>query len=455
MNIEQENIYFVGIGGIGMSALARYFHQMGKEVAGYDRAITDLSKRLQAEGIAVNYILEADAVPFSHRDKENTLVVYTPAIAADNEILTYFQEEGFECIKRASVLGRLSQDLTTIAVAGTHGKTTVSSMIAFILHSAGIKLNAFLGGISHDFRTNLLLDPEAEFMLTEADEYDRSFLQLHPHYAVITAMDADHLDIYEDEEQLLDTYIQFTKQIKEGGVLFTTAVCSSLLKSTASHQKIIYAGKDADVKLSSVEIINGVYEFDLAFKQHRLNKVQCGLPGRHNLENAAVAIAVALSLGVDAAKIKDAIGSFRGVKRRFDVHIKRNDFVYIDDYAHHPLEIKALLASVKELYPSRHITAVFQPHLYSRTKDFGTEFAHELAQADEVILLELYPAREKPIDGIDARWLAKQIDQKNVHVLQKNQLIKHLQEIKLDVLLTVGAGDIDAMVEPIIKAFEA
>ncbi len=455
MNIKQENIYFVGVGGIGMSALARYFHQMGKEVAGYDRAITDLSKQLQAEGIAVNYILEADAIPFSHRDKENTLVVYTPAISSENEILSYFETEGFQCIKRAEVLGKLSEGLTTIAVAGTHGKTTVSSMIAFILDQAGIKLNAFLGGISHDFRTNLLIDPDAEFMLTEADEYDRSFLQLHPHYAVITAMDADHLDIYENEAELIKTYREFVKQIKKGGTLFTTKACSHQLDSEKQYEVVEYTGEAAKVKLSSVAVVNGVYEFDLSYGPHQLRKVQCGLAGRHNLENASVAIAVALSLGIDAHKVKQAISSFRGVKRRFDVHIKRDEFVYIDDYAHHPLEIKALLSSVKELYPERHITAVFQPHLYSRTKDFGAEFAHELAQADEVILLELYPAREEPIEGIDARWLAKQIDQKSVHVLQKNQLVKHLQEIELEVLLTIGAGDIDTVVQPIIKAFDA
>tara|TARA_B100001109_G_C18862243_1_gene474690 strand:- start:755 stop:2122 length:1368 start_codon:yes stop_codon:yes gene_type:complete len=454
VSIKEENIYFIGIGGIGMSALARYFNQIGKNVFGYDRSITDLSRRLQAEGISVNYILEADAIPFTCREKENTMVIYTPAIASSNPILNYFQEEGFVCHKRAQVLGLLSKDLKTIAVAGTHGKTTVSSMIAFILHDAGIKINAFLGGISHDFRTNLLLYEEAEFMVTEADEYDRSFLQLFPEIAVVTSIDADHLDIYEEAEELTKTYRTFCQQISSEGVLYTKVQHLEALNLPPSLNVKLYGENGRDIEVKNLEVANGNFLFDLKCGDTLLDKVQCGLPGLHNVENASVAIGLAIDLGVEPELAKNAIAKFRGVKRRFDVHLKRSDFVYIDDYAHHPQEIKALLSSVKQLYPDKKITAVFQPHLYSRTRDFGADFAKELALADEVILLELYPAREEPIEGIDSRWLAKQIDKKNVYVLQKAQLMKHLEGIDVELLLTIGAGDIDTLIEPIINHYE-
>lgn len=454
MSIVEKNIYFIGIGGIGMSALARFFHQTGKQVSGYDRNISDLSIRLQAEGISVNHILEVDAIPFACKNVEDTLVVYTPAIAKDNPILKYFQENDFRCLKRAQVLGLLSRDTKTIAVAGTHGKTTVSSMIAFLLKEAGIKINAFLGGISHDFGTNLILDAEAEYMVTEADEYDRSFLQLFPNIAVVTSMDPDHLDIYKDEDAMIGTYQEFCRQIQERGTLFTKMELLPDLDIESDINLLLYGNHGKEIKVLNLEVQNGNYNFDLQLRNQLIKGLRCGLPGKHNVENASVAVAVAVELGVDANKVRKSLAKFSGVKRRFDVHLKSNSFVYIDDYAHHPQEIKSLLESVRELYPEKKITAVFQPHLYSRTKDFAKEFADVLAKTDELILLDLYPAREEPIQGIDSRWLAKKIEKENVHILQKNQLLTHLKEREIELLLTIGAGDIDTLVEPIIKHYE-
>lgn len=456
MSIEKENIYFVGVGGIGMSALARYFNQKGKKVAGYDRATTELTKRLQVEGISVTDFLEADAIPFPYREKENTLVVYTPAIAEDNPILTFFQEEGFECLKRAEVLGLLSQDLNTIAVAGTHGKTTVSSMIAYLLTAGGVKVNAILGGISRDFGTNLILDPEAEVLITEADEYDRSFLQLSPNKLVVTSVDADHLDIYSDEEDLIETYNSLLTNIQEGGYLLTKSQVREALKLPDNISSQTYStDRSADVKAENIRVEEGAFVFDYSSATERIEGVRCGLPGIHNVENAVAAINIAREMGIEAELVKNAIEKFQGVKRRFDLHLKTEKITYIDDYAHHPEEVKVLLQSVRELYPEKKVTLIFQPHLYSRTRDFGDEFARELANADDAILLEIYPAREAPIEGIDSLWLAKKMKKENVHVCAKHHLINILKTKDVEVLLTVGAGDIDTMVDPLIQFYEA
>lgn len=454
MKIEQKNIYFVGIGGIGMSALGRYFNQKGHNVAGYDRSTTDLTKRLQTEGIVVSSMGEEDSIPFTHRDKKDTLVVFTPAISAENPILSYFRENGFECLKRAQVLGILSEGLKTIAVAGTHGKTTVSSMIAYILHTSGVKINAFLGGISRDFGTNLIVEEGAEIMVTEADEFDRSFLQLNPNLAVITSIDLDHLDIYKDEKDLLNTYNQFANQINADGVLFSKKKVLDQLKLKSGVELKTYGADDAEIQYTDLKIEDGNFHFNLKVVNKELKDVKCGLAGIHNVENASVAIAVCMNLGLSADECKKAIASFQGVKRRFDVHIKRKDFVYIDDYAHHPQEIEALLKSVRQMYPNKKITLVFQPHLYSRTRDFGDEFAEVLRKADQTVLLELYPAREKPIEGIDAFWLASKIDKSSVPVYKKSQLMNYLKGEKVEVLLTVGAGDIDTLVPEIISYYE-
>ena len=453
--LNKENIYFIGIGGIGMSALARYFNQHGKKVAGYDRSTTALTKQLQKEGISITDFAEVDAIPHPYREASNTLVVYTPAVAKTNPMLVYFQEEDFECLKRAETLGMIGEGMKTIAVAGTHGKTTVSSMIAHLLKCGGIKVNGLLGGISRDYGTNLLLDHEAEILVTEADEYDRSFLQLHPNQLVITSIDADHLDIYEDETDLKNTYNELLGQIDEYGFLFTKPTVVSELEVPPTIQTRTYAlSGRSDIQAKNIRVEDGFFVFDFESERFAIQNVKCGLPGLHNVENAIVAMAVAFSQGVDVAKIKSSIASFHGVKRRFDVHLKTPEFVYIDDYAHHPVEVKMLLQSVRELYPDKNITTIFQPHLFSRTRDFGEDFARELAVSDDLILLEIYPAREEPIEGINSMWLSKLIGKEEVNVCEKYQLMNILKEKEVEVLLTVGAGDIDTMIDPIINYYQ-
>lgn len=454
MNKEHSHIYFVGVGGIGMSALARYFNQLGKKVAGYDKTITDLTKRLQTEGISVNYIDEADSVPFPYRSSENTLVVYTPAIPSDNAILNYFIDNDFNCLKRAEVLGEISRSLPTIAVSGTHGKTTISSMIAFLLAKSGIKINAFLGGISRDFGTNLILNEDAKLVVTEADEFDRSFLQLHPNHLVITSVDKDHLDIYEDENDLYQTYSKLVKQVDSSGLVLSKLEVFNKLNASESAQKISYHISDkVDVYAENIRVEEGKIVFDYCSAQNHIKDIKCGLPGIHNVENAIAAIYLAIANGVSASSIPELMAEYHGVKRRFDVHIHNQDLVYIDDYAHHPKEINSVYESLKLLYPNKKITAIFQPHLYSRTRDFAEDFAKELSRFDELILLELYPARELPIDEVSSLWLSKKIKKENVPVCQKSHLINILKERNVEVLVTIGAGDIDQMVEPIINFY--
>ncbi|MFT6165623.1 MAG: UDP-N-acetylmuramate--alanine ligase [Vicingaceae bacterium] len=455
MGLEKENIYFIGIGGIGMSALARYFNQIGKKVAGYDRSTTALTKQLQTEGITITDFSEADAIPHPYRDASKTLVVYTPAVSANHPMLLYFKEEGFECLKRAQVLGLISQGIKTIAVAGTHGKTTVSSMITYLLKSGGIKVNGLLGGISRDFGTNLLLDPEAEILVTEADEYDRSFLQLFPNQLVITSIDPDHLDIYEDEEDLKNTYNQLIAQVNDGGTLYAKPEVLAVLDIPDKiHTRTYSLDQKSIIQARNIRVENGFFVFDFESERFSLENVKCGLPGLHNVENAMVAMAVAFTQGVEGAKIKSAIAEFQGVKRRFDVHIKTPEFIYIDDYAHHPEEVRMLLKSVKELYPGKKITTIFQPHLFSRTRDFGEDFARELSLSDDLILLEIYPAREEPLEGITSMWLSKLIGKEGVSVCEKHQLLNVLKTKDIEVLLTVGAGDIDSMIDPIINHYQ-
>lgn len=456
MKIEGQQFYFIGIGGIGMSALARYFHQRGGMVAGYDRNISEITKRLQAEGIAIQYVDDADIIPFPHRDKEQTLMVYTPAIPSDNAILNYFQTEGFNCMKRAELLGELSKEFKTIAVAGTHGKTTISTMIAFLLHKEGVKLNAFLGGISRDFGTNIILNPKAGWMVTEADEYDRSFLQLKPQILVISSVDSDHFDIYEDREDLINTYGQLVQQIQPGGTLICKPSVKAELQQYLPQKVMTYdLEEEADIQADKIRLENGNLIFDYVSEQGTIRDIRCGLPGKHNIENALAAILVTSIFKLDAEQVKSNISEFHGIKRRFDVHLRNERLIYIDDYAHHPEEIKALIESVRLLYPKMEITTIFQPHLYSRTRDFVGDFAEALALSDELILLEIYPAREEPIEGVDSLWLSRKIKKGNVPVCQKHQLINILKERNPEVLLTVGAGDIDTLIDPIINHMES
>jgi len=452
--LDKKNVYLIGVGGIGMSALARYFKKQGKQVGGYDRATTKLTKQLQAEGILLTDIQDADAIPPDFRDPEQTLAIYTPAIPKGHPIRTFFETEAFGLIKRAAVLGLLSKDLQTAAVAGTHGKTTTSAMIAYLLKSDGMKINAFLGGISADFNSNLIIEEGAELMVTEADEFDRSFLQLEPDIAIVTSLDIDHLDVYSDREDMLQNYRQFVSQVREEGCLICKNTIESELKMSGGIDHFSYGLKDLQSNYSAenIQVKDGNYQFDLRIKDRFIEKLTCGLPGIHNVENAVAALAVCDQLGLNVEQMRDALASFRGVRRRFDVHIKREDLVYIDDYAHHPQEIEVLLQSVRELYPEKKITTIFQPHLYSRTRDLGDEFGNALSESDELILLELYPAREEPIDGIDSRWLSKKVKLENVPVCKKEKLMNLLKEREIEVLLTVGAGDIDTLI-PLINEF--
>lgn len=453
--LSKNKVFLIGAGGIGMSALARYFLQLGRQVGGYDRSTNKLTKQLQAEGVILGDRDDADAIPHPFRDKENTLLIYTPAIPKTNALRTYFEEAGFKLYKRAEILGMISKHLNTIAIGGTHGKTTVSAMLAYLLKASQLKINAFLGGISSDFGTNLILEEGATLMVTEADEFDRSFLQLTPDLAVITSVDTDHLDIYQNREEMLDTYRKFISQISSDGALLCKAGVMSEL-GLKMNDKILLYGLDEQKAVYSAENISvqdGHYHFDLRIRDRIIEGMSCGLPGIHNVENAVAALGVCDQLGLDVNQLKEALRQFRGVMRRFDVHIKRDDLVYIDDYAHHPEEIKVLLRSVRELYPGKKVTTIFQPHLYSRTRDLANEFAEALSLSDELILLELYPAREEPIEGIDSLWLSSKVKIENIPVCQKSQLMNVLKEREVELLLTVGAGDIDQMIQPIIDHY--
>ena len=443
MSLEKINkVYFLGVGGIGMSALARYFNSLGKEVLGYDKSETVLTNQLEKEGIEVHYTDSPSRIP-----ADVDLVVYTPAIPSDLEEYKHCWGKGYVMKKRSEVLGMITDDSFTLAVAGTHGKTTTSSILAHLLKQS-VGCNAFLGGISKNYNSNVLFTENAKNTVVEADEYDRSFLTLHPNMAIITSMDADHLDIYGDHSKLLESFELFSSQIRAGGALILNKKLED--KLSPSCDVITYSiTEKADYYLDNIEIIDGNYVFSVQAQSGLISDIKFGLPGRHNVENAIAAVAVADQLKVSHQEIKSALESFKGIKRRFEYIIKQHDLVYIDDYAHHPEELKATISSVKELYPENKITGVFQPHLYSRTRDFSDEFAKSLDILNEVILLDIYPAREQPIEGVTSEMLLRKVTIKNKMVSTKTELVAELKQRKLEVLLTMGAGDIDKLVEPI------
>ncbi len=447
MRIENfENIYLVGIGGIGMSALARYFHSIGKNVFGYDRTATLLTSELQREGIGITFEDELVAIPHVFKNVDNTLVVYTPAIPSSNKQLNYFKNHSFSIMKRSQVLGLISNGLKGIAVAGTHGKTTVSTLTAHVFAQSKLGCNAFLGGISRNYQSNLLINNQSEYMVLEADEFDRSFLHLFPQVALITSMDADHLDIYGDKKELENTFNTFANQIKQGGVLLHKKGLP-----VKNHKVTTYTyslNEKADFYAANLELVAGYYQFDLVYPEGQIADIKFSYPGKLNVENAVAAAALALICGVDEQSLKKAMNSFTGIRRRFDYQIKTDDLVFIDDYAHHPAELRATISSVRELYPNKKLTGVFQPHLYSRTKDFAPEFAESLNLLDEVILLDIYPAREEPIAGVDSNLILKDIAVDAIKTT-KQYLIHVLEDKSIEVLLTLGAGDIDKLVEPI------
>ncbi len=444
-----KQVYFVGIGGIGMSALARYFAMRGCLVHGYDKVRTALCIALEAEGISVSYQDEISAIaaPFSSLD-EQTLVVYTPAIPKDGVVLNFFKNLGYKIYKRSEVLGIISAGQYCIAVAGTHGKTTTSSMIAHILKETGYDCTAFLGGIASNYNSNFL-PGKNDVVVVEADEYDRSFLTLHPDIAVITSMDADHLDIYGDSGQMEDSFHLFADQLKPEGTLYVKAGLP--IDRGRSYGIENREGISAD----NISVSDGHFLFDYTDDSFFIEGIRMLLPGRHNIENAIAAVSVALKLGITPEEVKTALEVFKGVKRRFEYVVQTADHVYIDDYAHHPEELKACFNAVRELYPGRKLTVVFQPHLFSRTRDFADQFAEVLSTVDDLLLLDIYPARELPIPGINAEFLLDKISIQEKKILNKSQVLGYVEAKMPALLLTVGAGDIDTLVEPLKVIYHA
>jgi UDP-N-acetylmuramate--alanine ligase len=446
--LKGQKLFFIGIGGIGMSGLARYFRRRGARVAGYDRTPSELTNQLQSEGVDVQFSETPELIPADLRDAspEDIVVVRTPAVPLDSAIFQYWQAKGARILKRAELLGIVTRDQPTIAVAGTHGKTTVSTMLAHLLITGKVKMNAFLGGVSVNYGTNVLLNDEAVVNVVEADEYDRSFLKLHPQEAIITAMDPDHLDIYGTAEAMDAAYGEFASLVK--GTLFVHEAIRGKFRDRSNVVSYSIHGKGTP-RVENLRIENGRHVFDLLTADVELRDLELGMPGRHNVENAIAASSLALKIGVDPGNLREGLRTFRGVSRRFEKRIDRPDIVFIDDYAHHPREIDAFLSSVRELYPGKRITGIFQPHLFSRTRDHAAEFAQSLATLDEVILLEIYPAREVPVPGINSRWLLGQIPHDAKEVCSKEDLVEELRARHLQVVVTMGAGDIDRLVPAI------
>lgn len=438
-----HSVYLIGIGGIGMSALARYFHTLGCAVSGYDKTETVLTKALVREGISVHYSEDLSQLPSTV-----DLVIYTPAVPAEHLELLHFRATKIQVAKRSEVLGWISDQNYSIAVAGTHGKTTTSSMIAHIFHHAKVDCTAFVGGISRNYNTNLVMSKSAKATVVEADEFDRSFLTLHPNVAVVTSMDADHLDIYGNHEYLLESFDLFAQQVHSEGLLIYRK--GLRFNTNFGFRTWTYAVEEsADYQATGVGVHDGKFVFNVAGPHENLENLRLSLPGRHNVENALAAIAVAYEFGLDGPVIRNAIESYQGVKRRFEYVLNEDNLVVIDDYAHHPTELKATIESVRELYPDRKITGVFQPHLYSRTRDFEEDFAKSLALLDELFLLDIYPAREKPIEGVTSALLLEKVALDQKSLTSKENLVAQLADRKLEVLLLLGAGDIDTLIEPV------
>ena len=444
MDIKQiHNIYFIGIGGIGMSALARYFKNLGKNVAGYDRHPTPITKALQKLGVEIHFDDDIAQIP-ENFDVTSTLVVITPAVPKNHSEWNYFLERNYELKKRAEVLGIITKDTFCFAVAGTHGKTTTSAILGHILYESGIDVTAFVGGVVENYNSNLI-GLGKTVTVVEADEFDRSFLQLHPDIACITSMDADHLDIYGDSAAIEASFCEFADKIENKSNLF-------IANGLPLDGKTVSVNDQADCKAFNVKIEDGSYVFDVQIGNEILRGLKFALPGRHNLMNATMALSMAFKYGITEEKIAASLKSFKGIQRRFSYQIQTEDLIYIDDYAHHPTEINAVYQAVRELFPTEEVLAVFQPHLFSRTKDFAADFASSLAQFDQILLMEIYPARELPTPGITSQWLLDQIENDSKKLVSKEMLIQEIKRSKCKVIITIGAGDIGEMVLPIKEA---
>jgi len=449
LRIKEHIIYFLGIGGIGMSALARYFVAKGYQVHGYDRTSTDLTSILENEGMIIHYHEDISLIP-----AETGLVVFTPAIPSDNTELQYLQNSGVRMMKRAEVLGMLSSEYQTIACAGTHGKTTTSCMVSYLLQQSRIGCQAFLGGISRNFENNFLISETSPIMVVEADEYDRSFLHLHPSIAIITSIDSDHLDIYNNLASVHEAFTSFTSNIVPQGSLIIKKGLDLPLQLPVGSNVFRYAvNEPAEFWASDLQLVDSLYHFDFNYPGGKINNLVLGIPGLYNVENAVAALAAAILAGSTPEELSKALLSFKGVKRRFDIRLNEPDIVYIDDYAHHPEEIKACIRSARAMFPGRKLTGIFQPHLFSRTRDFAGEFALSLSLLDEILLLPIYPARELPIPGIDSEMLLSLIHHDNKHLVQKTEIPGYFTGKHIEVLITMGAGDIDTLVEPIETFF--
>ena len=443
MNLNQiHNVYFIGIGGIGMSALARYFQYIGKNVVGYDKTPTQLTEELQAIGLEVHFEDNISLIPTDFYI-ENTLVIVTPAVPVSHSEWNYFIERGYNIKKRAEVLGIITKDTYCFAVAGTHGKTTTSSILGHVLYESGVDVTAFLGGIVENYNSNLIGSGKT-VTVVEADEFDRSFLHLHPNISCITSMDADHLDIYGDAASIEESFREFAAKTSSENLF--------VIKGLPLQGNTIGVNTDADFSAQNIRIENSFYVFDIKTPIEVVQNVKFGLPGHHNLTNALLAFAMAKSYGVSNEKIIAALSSFKGVRRRFSFQIREEKLVYIDDYAHHPTEINAVHQAVRELYPGKKIIAAFQPHLFSRTKDFIDDFAVSLSQFDEILLLDIYPARELPMEGVNSTWLLNKIKNPNKKLVSKVELFTTFKNSDADVFITIGAGDIGEMVKDLKKA---
>ncbi|MFY0603735.1 MAG: UDP-N-acetylmuramate--L-alanine ligase [Flavobacteriaceae bacterium] len=430
-----HNIYFIGIGGIGMSSLARYFSDNGKNVAGYDKTATSITSNLESIGIEIHFEDEVKNIVSSFTNPENTLVVYTPAIPKNHKQYNYFLSQGFEVVKRAEILGKITENTFCLAVAGTHGKTTTSSILGHIMNA--VKATSFLGGITENYQSNLILGKD-KISVVEADEFDRSFLQLSPDIACVTSMDADHLDIYKKHDALKQSFKDFSNKVAKKLIVAKGVELDGL--TYAIEEK-------ADYIADNVQVKNGMYQFDIKTPNTVIGNVLFQLPGRHNIMNALAAVAMADVYGIPHKTIKERLESFKGVQRRFSYKIKATDFVLIDDYAHHPTEIKAVVDSVREMYPKKKVLAIFQPHLFSRTRDFIEDFATSLSLFDELLLLDIYPARELPIEGVTSNVLLEKINLDKKELIKKGEIIHKISQSEAKVIVMIGAGDIGALVE--------
>jgi UDP-N-acetylmuramate--alanine ligase len=435
-----KSVYFMGIGGIGMSAIARYFNHNNVKVAGYDKTISPLTQELESEGISIHYEDDLSKIP----DLVD-LCVITPAVPKFLNELNEILLRGIPVMKRSEVLGLITDNRNTIAIAGTHGKTSTTALTAHLLKTANLPVNAFIGGISANYNTNLLLADNSDLFVVEADEFDRSFLTLHPKYAVITSVDADHLDIYGDKDELKHSFVDFSNQVSQFLLVHES------IKDTFNLQKSVFTyainSSTADYCASNLNLTDNIYSFDLSTPQGPILNIEFGIGGEHNIENAVAASALALQQGISIENLRLGLKTFRGVHRRFESVIISDKIIYIDDYAHHPAEITACLTSIRKMYPNRKITAVFQPHLFSRTRDFADDFADSLALADNLILLDIYPAREEPIDGITGAWLLSKVKMEKKWLVEKSELNSTLISLNPELIVTMGAGDIDRLVE--------